>query len=66
MGRAAQVEGIKLCEAQGDFVSRQILAEILADTENHIDFLENQLGLIRLMGEQNYIQSAMKEIAPGD
>ena len=63
-GRAAQIDGIKLCEAQGDVVSRQILSEILADTETHIDFLENQIGLIKLMGEQNYIQSAMQTIEP--
>ena len=61
-GRRDQIEAIKQCEATADFISRQILTEILADTEEHIDFLENQLCLIRMMGEQNYIQSAMKEI----
>src|SRR5690606_18138800 len=65
-GRGTLVEGIRQCEAAGDFVSREILVEILSDTETHIDFLENQLGLIRMMGEQNYLQSAMKEITQDD
>ena len=43
-------------------ICRELLRRILEDTEHHIDFLETQLGLIKLMGEANYIQSAMKEI----
>ena len=61
-GRALLIEGIKLCEGVGDYVSRQILREIMSDTEEHIDFLETQLSLIRSLGEQNYLQSAMGEI----
>ena len=61
-GRVTLIDGVRQCEAAGDFVSREILTKILVDTEEHIDFLENQIGLIRMMGEQNYIQSAMKEI----
>ncbi|HYF22585.1 MAG TPA: bacterioferritin [Caulobacteraceae bacterium] len=61
-GRGLLVDGVRACEAAGDFVSREILVAILSDTEEHVDFLESQLGLIRAMGEQNYLQSAMKEI----
>jgi bacterioferritin len=61
-GRAAQVEAIKACEAAADFVSRQILREILTDTEEHIDFLETQLSLVKSLGEANYAQSAMGDL----
>ena len=61
-GRETLVPGVKFCEEHMDYVSRELLVRILEDTEHHIDFLETQLGLIKLMGEPNYIQSAMKEI----
>ncbi len=60
--RQTVIETIRLCEQKGDFVSREILQHILSDTETHIDFLENQLGLIEAMGEKNYLQSAMQQI----
>ena len=63
-GRTTLVDGIKLCEASADFVSREVLREILSDTEDHIDYLETQLSLVKSLGEQNYLQSAMTEIAP--
>jgi bacterioferritin len=57
-GRETLVPGVAECEAAQDFVSREILVEILSDTEEHIDFLETQLGLIQTMGEANYLQSS--------
>ena len=61
-GRTLLVDGVKQCELAQDYVSRQILREILTDTEEHIDFLETQLSLLQSLGEQNYLQSAMGEL----
>ena len=61
-GRETLVAGVVQCEAARDFVSREILEEILVDTEEHIDFLETQLSLVSQLGEQNYLQSSMGEI----
>jgi bacterioferritin len=61
-GRAALVPGVAQCEAAADFVSREILVAILKDTEEHIDFLETQLGLLKALGEANYLQSAAGEL----
>lgn len=61
-GHGTLVDGVTFCEDNKDYVSRELLTRILSDTEHHIDFLETQLNLIKLMGEPNYIQSAMKEI----
>lgn len=55
---AALREVMAFCEAQQDFVSREILLVMLADTEDdHTHWLEQQLGLISRMGLQNYLQS---------
>jgi bacterioferritin len=65
MERGAQVtvkEGIALCESLRDYVSREILQDILDDTEDHIDFLETQLDLINKVGLPNYLQSQMEEL----
>ena len=52
-------EGVKLCEQHGDFVTRQLLREILSSEEQHVAWIETQLGLIGRTGQQNYLQSQM-------
>ncbi|HBD19129.1 MAG TPA: bacterioferritin [Arenimonas sp.] len=49
--------GIAHCEQVADYTSRQLLADILASEEEHIDWLETQLALIERIGEQNYLQT---------
>jgi bacterioferritin len=52
-------KAIAHCESVGDYVSREIFEHILESEEEHIDWLETQLGLIKEVGLQNYLQSQM-------
>lgn len=54
-------EAIAYCESIADYASRDLLREILCSEEEHIDWLETQLGLIDKVGLQNYLQSQMDE-----
>jgi bacterioferritin len=53
------------CETVKDYVSRELLVLIQKSEEEHIDFIEEQLGLIDKMGLQNYLQSATGELGDG-
>ena len=50
-------EAIAHCETVRDYISRELLEDILESEEEHIDWLETQLGLIEQVGLQNWLQS---------
>jgi len=47
------------CEKVGDYVSRELFEEILESEEEHIDWLETQLGLVKQLGETGYLQQKL-------
>ncbi|MBU0537545.1 MAG: bacterioferritin [Gammaproteobacteria bacterium] len=55
-------DGIKYCESVGDYISRELMEDILESEEEHVDWLETQLSLIDKVGIQNYQQSMMGSI----
>ena len=56
-------DAIAHCEAVGDYVSRELFEVILKSEEEHIDWLETNLGLIDKVGLHNFLQSQMGEPA---
>jgi bacterioferritin len=56
------VEATQACEKEQDFVSRELLAELLEKSEKRIDDYETQIDLIAQLGIQNYLQTAVGEI----
>ncbi|QDH16810.1 bacterioferritin [Swingsia samuiensis] len=49
-------DGIAYCESVRDYVSRDLMLKILTDEEDHEDFIDRQLDLIKLVGIERYIQ----------
>ena len=54
-------EAIAHCEAVNDYVSRQLLADILHSEEEHIDWIETQLSVIDRIGEPNYLLTKLDD-----
>ena len=52
--RTLYIEARRHCDAVGDFVTRGLFDELIADEEGHIDFLETQLGLFDSLGAERY------------
>ena len=56
---------VAYCESVSDYVSRDLFVAIMESEEEHIDWLETQLGLIDKVGLENYLQTAMQTVKPG-
>ncbi|ALU45343.1 MULTISPECIES: bacterioferritin [Pseudoalteromonas] len=52
---------IELCEKEQDYVSRELLEDILEYEEDYVDWLETQQFLIKNCGIENYLQSQIEE-----
>lgn len=52
-------KAIAHCESVSDYVSRELFENILASEEEHVDWLETQIGLIEKVGLENYQQSML-------
>jgi bacterioferritin len=57
-------DAVEYCETIADYVSRQLFVDIMESEEEHIDWLETQLGLIEKVGLQNYLQTAVQTVKP--
>ena len=52
--RNLYIEARRHCDTVGDFVTRALFDELIADEEGHIDFLETQIGLFDQLGAETY------------
>jgi len=64
--RALYQEAATYCQSVQDYVSRDLFEELMADEEEHIDFLETQLDLVAKLGVELYSQHHMGELGEED
>jgi bacterioferritin len=50
-------KAVRLCAEVGDNGSRELVERILVESEEHVDWLETQIDLIKSVGLQNYLQT---------
>ena len=58
--RSLYIEARNHCDSVGDFVSKNIFEELIADEEGHIDYLETQIALYDEIGPERYGQLQAK------
>jgi bacterioferritin len=54
-------QGIALCVAEADNTSRELLEGMLKSEEEHLDWLETQLGLIAKLGDKTYLAEQLRK-----
>ncbi|MYF39003.1 MAG: bacterioferritin [Gammaproteobacteria bacterium] len=54
-------DGIEYCESVRDYVTRDLFASILDNEEEHVDWIETQLDLIKRIGVESYLEQQMHE-----
>ena len=54
-------QAIEVCRKTGDNATEDLMSKILVGEEEHTDWLETQLELIRQVGEQNYLSQQIKK-----
>ena len=54
-------EAIAHCESCSDYITRELLEDILEGEEEHVDWLDTHLALLDKIGEPNFLQSLMGE-----
>ena len=59
--RMPKMTGIEACRESGDNNTRQLLEKILADEEEHVDWIEAQIDQVAQVGIQNYLAQQIKE-----